>query len=164
MGKIALFLSVLTSVALGLIPAYADNLIVPGKSVGPVAIDMSAQDLYRVMGEPRSSDVGEEKTSYVYDGLQVGVENDSQLVYRAFATSPKYKLEKGIAVGSSALAVIAAYGEPTSATRRQPATRRFATAISNSISRQALSPPSWFQRAAAEPAFYIISARRVAPV
>ena len=112
MGKIALFLSVLTSIALGLMPALADDQIVPGKRVGPVAIDMSAQDLYRAMGEPRSSDVGEEKTSYVYDGLQVGVENDSQLVYRAFATSPKYKLEKGIAVGSSALAVIAAYGEP----------------------------------------------------
>lgn len=112
MGKIALFLSVLASVALGFMPAHADNMIVPGKSVGPVAIGMSAQDLYRVMGEPRSSDVGEEKTSYVYDGLQVGVENDSQLVYRAFATSPKYKLAKGVAVGSSALAVIAAYGEP----------------------------------------------------
>ncbi len=110
MGRVALFLTVFATVALA--PTLADDLILPGKSIGPVVIGMSAQELYRALGEPRSSDVGEDKTSYVYDGLQVGVENDSQLVYRVFATSPKYKLVKGVAVGSSALAVVAAYGEP----------------------------------------------------
>ena len=94
------------------IPAWADDLIVPGKSIGPVLIGMTAQELYRATGDPHGSDVGEDKTTYTYDGLQVGVENGTQIVYRAFATSPRYKLVKGIAVGSSALAVVAAYGEP----------------------------------------------------
>jgi hypothetical protein len=93
-------------------PLRAGDLIVPGKSIGPVLIGMTAQELYRAMGDPLSSNVGEEKTTYTYDGLQVGVENDTQLVYRAFATAPRYKLVKGIGVGSSALAVVAAYGEP----------------------------------------------------
>lgn len=90
----------------------AEELIVPGKSIGPVLIGMTAQELYRAMGDPLSSKVGDEKTTFTYEGLQVGVENDTQIVYRAFATSPRYKLVKGISVGSSALAVVAAYGEP----------------------------------------------------
>jgi len=110
MGRLALFATVFTTLAL--VSARADDMILPGKSIGPVLIGMSAQELYHALGEPRSSDVGEDKTSYVYDGLQVGVENGNQRVYRVFATSPKYKLVKGVAVGSSALAVAAAYGEP----------------------------------------------------
>lgn len=110
MGKVAQILMIIALVAIA--PARAEDLIVPGKSIGPVLIGMSVQELYRALGEPRSSDVGDDKTSYVFDGLQVGVENDSQRGYRVFATSPKYKLVKGISVGSSALAVVAAYGEP----------------------------------------------------
>ena len=110
MARILTF-AVLASLALAF-PASADDLIVPGKSIGPVLIGMTAQELYRAMGEPHGSEVGEDKTTYTYDGLQVGVENGKQIVYRAFATSPRYKLVKGIAVGSSALAVFAAYGEP----------------------------------------------------
>jgi hypothetical protein len=92
--------------------ARAEEVIVPGKSIGPVLIGMTAQELYRAMGEPSAAKVGEEKTAYTYDGLQVGVENDSQRVYRVFATSPRFKLVHGISVGSSVLAVVAAYGEP----------------------------------------------------
>jgi hypothetical protein len=111
MGRSAVSAAILACLAFAA-PVRADDVIIPGKSIGPVLIGMTAQELYRAMGEPRSSDVGEDKTSYTYDGLQVGVENDSQRVYRAFATSPRYKLVKGIAVGSSALAAVAAYGEP----------------------------------------------------
>ena len=111
MRRVALFLAVLMFAALA--PASrADELIIPGKSIGPVLIGMTAAQLYRALGDPRASDVGEDTTTYTYDGLQVGVANDSQLVYRVFSTSPKYKLEKGVAVGSSALAAVAAYGEP----------------------------------------------------
>jgi hypothetical protein len=93
-------------------PLRASDLIVPGKSIGPVLIGMTAQELYHAMGDPLTSSVGEDKTTYSYDGLQVGVENATQIVYRAFATAPRYKLVKGIGVGSSVLAVVAAYGEP----------------------------------------------------
>ena len=111
MGRTAVSLAVFACLALAA-PACADEVIIPGKSIGPVLIGMTAQELYRAMGEPSASNVGEDKTAYTYDGLQVGVENDSQRVYRAFATSPRYKLVKGISVGSSALAAVAAYGEP----------------------------------------------------
>ena len=110
MDKGVLLLAAAASLAFA--PALADDLIVPGKSIGPVLIGMTAPELYRALGEPKSSDVGADKTTYIYDGVQVGVENDRQVVYRVFATSPKYKLVRGVAVGSSALAVVAAYGEP----------------------------------------------------
>ncbi len=93
-------------------PAIADDIIIPGKSVGSVLIGMTTRELYAAMGEPRKSEVNEDKTRFTFDGMQVGVENDTQRVYRVFATSSRYRLDHGITVGSSALAVAAALGEP----------------------------------------------------
>jgi hypothetical protein len=104
MGRLAV-LFVVASLAITA-TARAEEVIVPGKSIGPVLIGMTAQELYSAMGEPSAAKVGEEKTAYTYDGLQVGVENDSQRVYRVFATSARFKLVHGISVGSSVLAVV----------------------------------------------------------
>jgi hypothetical protein len=110
MSKTALLAAIMVTASLS--SADADELIVRGKSVGPVLLDMSAEELYRALGNPQASNVGDETTSYTYDGLQVGVENSGQRVHRVFATSSKYKLATGISVGSTALAVVATYGEP----------------------------------------------------
>jgi hypothetical protein len=93
-----------------------DRLIVPAHRIGPVALGMTLSDLVREMGDP-DREVRNPKihiTSYIWEGLNVGVSDHMQRVVVIDTFAPgQYVLGSGIGIGSSGLKVRAALGPPS---------------------------------------------------
>jgi hypothetical protein len=60
--------------------AQNTHRIVPGQSIGPIKIGMSSQALYKLMGEPTESHLGESGRVYFWGGLQVYVDSATSTV------------------------------------------------------------------------------------
>src|SRR5579872_3917943 len=84
--------------------AFNDHQIVPGQRIGPVTLGMTAADLYRVMGEPKSSfTYNNGGSTYGWsDGLSVSIQPNGRVdsITVGTAASGLYKLS-GLTVGSS---------------------------------------------------------------
>ena len=57
-----------------------DNTIVPGKRIGPVSVGMPVSQLYDVMGEPTQTQKGRGIERYVFEGLEVVVDDTDESV------------------------------------------------------------------------------------
>ena len=93
-------------------PAQAqnDNLIVASVRIGEARIGMTEADIYRILGEPKSSFIGAETTLYTYPNFDVYVDKRSHRVYRLITASSLYATKDNIKVGSSMLEVTAKLG------------------------------------------------------
>jgi len=85
--------------------AQDDHQIVPGQSVGPIRIGMSSQALYKLMGEPTESQLGESGRVYFWGELQVYVDSASNTVSWMRTSRPQDALGSGVTIGSSLLAL-----------------------------------------------------------
>lgn len=85
----------------------ADDLIVPGQRIGPVRLGMTAEELYRTMGEPSSITSG-----YVFaNGLTVRSNKHGRTI-SVIAVKPGFRTIEGLGVGESELAMRAKLGTP----------------------------------------------------
>jgi len=82
-----------------------DNMIVPGKRIGPVSVGMSVSQLYDVMGEPTQTQKGHELDHYVFEDLEVVVDDADESVSTVTTQSPDFTTADGLKVGLSVLAV-----------------------------------------------------------
>jgi hypothetical protein len=82
-----------------------DNLIVAGKRIGPVTVGMPVSQLYDVMGEPTQSLKGRDSERYVFEDLQVVVDDADGAVVMVSTESPNYATADGLKVGLTDLAV-----------------------------------------------------------
>jgi len=82
-----------------------DNMIVPAKRIGPVSVGMSVSQLYDVMGEPTQSQKGHEVDQYVFEDLEVVVDDADESVSAVTTQSPDFATADGLKVGLSVLAV-----------------------------------------------------------
>ncbi|HTT36049.1 MAG TPA: hypothetical protein VMH32_00115 [Burkholderiales bacterium] len=82
-----------------------DNMIVPGKRIGPVSVGMSVSQLYDVMGEPTQTQKGHEQDHYVFEDLEVVVDDADESVSTVTTQSPDFATADGLKVGLSVLAV-----------------------------------------------------------
>lgn len=89
-------------------PAPDDKLIVPGERIGKVYLGMTVSELYRAEGDPIKTDQVMGTQYYFSDGLHASVE--SGVVTGLTTDSPAHKTREGLGVGSSQLALEAAYG------------------------------------------------------
>jgi len=82
-----------------------DRQIVPGARVGPISLGMTAGDLYRTMGEPKSS-MSFTDGSFRYEWNEIFVQSDrGGHVTTISPTSGGYTLNPGLSIGSSELAL-----------------------------------------------------------
>ena len=82
-----------------------DNTIVPGKRIGPVSVGMSVSQLYDVMGEPTQTQKGRGTERYVFEGLEVVVDDADESVSTITTGSADYATADGLKVGLTILAV-----------------------------------------------------------
>jgi hypothetical protein len=82
-----------------------DNTIVAGKRIGPVSVGMPVSQLYDVMGEPTQTQKGRGNERYVFEGLEVVVDDADELVSTVTTGSPDYATADGLKVGLTVLAV-----------------------------------------------------------
>ena len=82
-----------------------DHLIVPGKRIGPVSVGMSVSQLYDVMGEPTQSEKGRGTARYVFEDLEVVVDDGDQSVNSVAIASSDYATADHIKVGLTDLGV-----------------------------------------------------------
>ena len=82
-----------------------DNLIVPGKRIGPVSVGMSVSQLYDVMGEPTHAEKGRGTERYVFEDLEVVVDDGDQSVNSIAIASSEYATADHIKVGLTDLGV-----------------------------------------------------------
>jgi len=82
-----------------------DNLIVPGKRIGPVSVGMSVSQLYDVMGEPTQSEKLRGTERYVFEDLEVVVDDADQSVNSVAIASSDYATADHIKVGLTDLGV-----------------------------------------------------------
>jgi hypothetical protein len=111
-----------------------DQLIVPGKRIGPISVGMSTSDVLKALGEPTRASITSCKgpgdpegvysqhcaTKYGWaNGLQAEIPLISrrhwikERVYEVTTKDPRYATSGGVKVGSSELSVRAIYGPPT---------------------------------------------------
>lgn len=92
-------------------PDLNDNLIVPGKRVGPVEIGMPVADLLAVAGTPRRTTLieGSAAATYVFNGFSVTAHDK---VYWIVVDSPFYRTATGAAVGVEQIEARSAFGKP----------------------------------------------------
>ncbi len=98
------FFVYLVLISLLLMPAYADSLIVPGKRIGPMKLDSSAAEVIRMFGMPEHQTSSSSTNYFIYyDKYKVvfGLSNNPRNVLDITVYAPFYKLENGIAVGST---------------------------------------------------------------
>lgn len=92
------------------------NLVVPGKSIGSIAISSSADSLVKVMGKPDRSDgamgsmvntwyakhdTAGTRTS-IFSGRDMGNPDEKvSRVKKIIVTSPEYKTKEGLTIGAS---------------------------------------------------------------
>ena len=86
-------------------PVFKDNLIVAGKRLGPVSVGMPVSQLYDVMGEPTQTVKGRGTERYVFEGLQVVVDDADGSVVMVSTESPDFATADGLKVGLTDLAV-----------------------------------------------------------
>ena len=82
-----------------------DNTIVPGKRIGPVSVGMPVSQLYDVMGEPTQTQQGRGNERYVFEGLEVVVDDADELGSTVTTGSADYATADGLKVGLTVLAV-----------------------------------------------------------
>jgi uncharacterized protein YceK len=82
-----------------------DNTIVAGKRIGPVSVGMPVSQLYDVMGEPTQTQKGHGTERYVFEGLEVIVDDADESVSTITTGSPDYATADGLKVGLTILAV-----------------------------------------------------------
>jgi hypothetical protein len=86
-------------------PVLKDNLIVAGKRIGPVSVGMPVSQLYDVMGEPIQATKGRGSERYVFEDLQVVVDEADGAVVTVSTESSEYASAEGLKVGLTDLAV-----------------------------------------------------------
>ena len=82
-----------------------DNVIVPGKRIGPLSVGMPVSQLYDVMGEPTQSQKGRGTERYVFEDLDVVVDDTDESVSAVTTESADYTTADGLKVGLTTLAV-----------------------------------------------------------
>jgi hypothetical protein len=82
-----------------------DNTIVPGKRIGPVSVGMAVSQLYDVMGEPTQTQKGRGIERYVFEALEVVVDDTDESVSTVTTGSADYATADGLKVGLTVLAV-----------------------------------------------------------
>ena len=117
MHRRALLVAFLLACAATATPVVADNLIVPGVRIGPVRIGMTAEELYRVMGDPVGGQrnvfggvtTATQRTAdgmlYNFPGLSVFVLSASGRVQHVEASDSTFSTREGLAVDNSELAL-----------------------------------------------------------
>ena len=86
-------------------PVLKDNLIIAGKRIGPVSVGMPVSQLYDVMGEPTQTTKGRGTERYVFESLQVVVDDADASVVMVSTESPDFATADGLKVGLTDLAV-----------------------------------------------------------
>src|SRR4030095_10610062 len=97
--------SVARKKTLSVMSVMKDNLIVPGKRIGPVSVGMSVSQLYDVMGEPTQSEKLRGTERYVFEDLEVVVDDADQSVNSVAIASSDYATADHIKVGLADLGV-----------------------------------------------------------
>jgi hypothetical protein len=93
------------------VSALGDNLIVPGRGIGSVKLGMTAAELYRVKGEPKSMmNYGGGGTRYDYPDLSACV-SDGSVIWIS-TDNPQFSTQEGLHPGESQLAMQAKLGPP----------------------------------------------------
>jgi hypothetical protein len=93
--------------------AQTDSSIVPGVSLGSIHLGITDIELYRLLGDPKSTTTnGDISMNYDYSRFQVSVSPDTHKVIEVTTEDPSYSTAEGIRVGSSGLAVAAKLGIP----------------------------------------------------
>ena len=82
-----------------------DYLIVPGKRIGAVSVGMPVSQLYDVMGEPTQSLKGRGTARYVFEELEVIVDDADGSVATVSTESADFATAEGLRVGLTDLAV-----------------------------------------------------------
>ena len=98
-----------------------DNIIVAGDRVGDVEIGMPLAQLVNLKGVPRKTIpiAGTAATTYFYDGLTVAADDH---VYWIIAKDPRFRTQRGVAVGSEQIFARASFGQPDCVVTRQGST------------------------------------------
>ena len=86
-------------------PVLKDNLIIAGKRLGPVSVGMPVSQLYDVMGEPTQTMKGRGTERYVFENLQVVVDDADASVVMVSTESPDFATADDLKVGLTDLAV-----------------------------------------------------------
>jgi hypothetical protein len=94
-----------TKTSAGMKSVVMDNTIVPGKRIGPVSVGMAVSQLYDVMGEPTKTQKGRDTERYVFEGLEVVVDDADESVSTVTTASAEYATADGLKVGLTLLAV-----------------------------------------------------------
>lgn len=92
-------------------PPVFDNLIVPGKRIGPLSPGMSAADLFRVLGPPDSSI--RYFNSHIWGKRWVVLDTSTNRAERVSTSDPRDATREGLRVGSTELEMTAKLGAPT---------------------------------------------------
>src|SRR5581483_336450 len=88
-----------------------DDLIVPWKRIGPIAVGMSAADLIRALGEPSTITPGTVEV-YTWGALTATVTKDKLWTTQVCTFAPRYATAEGIRPGSTESDVIKLLGKP----------------------------------------------------
>jgi hypothetical protein len=89
----------------------SDNRIVAGQRIGPISMGMSKAQVFRVMGDPTSSD--EILNIYTFGKLNVDFGKTGR-VWQIATQNSQFATPEGVRVGDSALAMEAKLGPPKS--------------------------------------------------
>ena len=98
--------------------AELDDLIVPGRRVGPVSLGMSEAALRQLMGQPLETHQTEDSKMYEFPQLSVVVPNKTRRVELVIVPAPHYKTLAGLTVGEEESKVAAELGQPARQTGR----------------------------------------------
>jgi len=93
------------------IQAENDYLIVPWQRVGPIALGMTATELVRIMGDPRSTWI-RGVDIYNWGDLSATLRKDGSYVTQICTFSPAYATAQGVHPGSTDVSVADLLGEP----------------------------------------------------
>ena len=98
--------------------AELDDLIVPGRRVGPVSIGMSEAAMRQLMGQPLETHQTEDSRMYEFRQMSVVVPTNTRRVELVIVPAPFYKTLTGITVGDEEAKISAALGKPARQTGR----------------------------------------------
>jgi hypothetical protein len=82
-----------------------DYLIVPGKRIGPMSVGMPVSQIYDVMGEPFESLKETATTRYVFEEMEVIVDEADGAVSTVLTRFAEFATKEGLSVGLTDLAV-----------------------------------------------------------
>jgi hypothetical protein len=82
-----------------------DYLILPGKRIGPMSVGMPVSQIYDVMGEPFESLKETATTRYVFEELEVIVDEADGAVSTVLTRFAEFATKEGLSVGLTDLAV-----------------------------------------------------------